>query len=127
VNVLLDTHTFVWVDADQSKLSATASAVVRDPSVTLLLSSVSVWEIMIKVGLGKWTLTNPLVDIVKRQQANGVKILPVLLDHALAVGSLPTPHGDPFDRMLAAQAIVEGVDLLTKDPIVSQYPVRVIW
>jgi PIN domain nuclease of toxin-antitoxin system len=128
VKVLLDTHTFIWMDTDPSKLSGIAAAVIQDRSNTLLLSTVCIWEIVIKVGLGKWTLTRPLDDIVKDQrQANDVRILPVRLAHAYAVGSLPIPHRDPFDRMLAAQAIVEGADLLTADPIFTLYPVRVVW
>jgi PIN domain nuclease of toxin-antitoxin system len=127
VIVLLDTHTYLWMDADQSKLSVIATAVVGDPAHTLLVSSISILEIVIKVGLGKLSLRDSVDALVKRQQANRVNILPVLLDHALEVGKLPTPHKDPFDRVLAAQAIIEGADLLTKDPIFSQYPVRVIW
>jgi PIN domain nuclease of toxin-antitoxin system len=127
VIVLLDTHTFIWLDGDPSRLSATATAILRDPLCTKLLSTVSVLEIVIKAGLGKLVLHKPMVDILKAQQANGLVILPVLLDHALAVATLPTPHKDPFDRVLVAQAVVEGADLLSKDPIFSQYPVRVIW
>ena len=128
MKVLLDTHTFLWWDSDSSKLSARARSVLADPSSTKLVSTASLWEIVIKVGSGKLALSRPLVDIVKAQRkANKVKILPVRLTHAYAVERLPTPHRDPFDRMLAAQAIVEGAELVTADPIFAQYPVRVIW
>ncbi len=118
--VLLDTHTYLWIDGDRSKLSATATAVVGDPAHRLLVSSISILEIVIKVGIGKLSLRDPVDALVKRQQANGVNVLPVSLDHVLEVGKLPTPHRDPFDRVLAAQAIVEGANLLTKDPIFAQ-------
>ncbi len=125
--VLLDTHVYLWMDADPSKLSVTATAVIRDPASVLMVSSISILEIVIKVGIGKLKLRDPVDALVKRQQAHGVNILPVSLNHALEVGNLPTPHKDPFDRVLAAQAIIAGADLLTKDPIFAQYPVRVIW
>jgi PIN domain nuclease of toxin-antitoxin system len=124
---LLDTHTFIWWDSDPAKLSAKALAFLRDPANTVLLSVVSVWEILIKLQLGKLTLTTPLATIVAQQQANGIKILPVTLDHVLAVGNLPTPHKDPFDRLLVAQANVEGAVLLSADAIFSRYPVNVLW
>ena len=86
---LLDTHTFIWWDSDPSKLSATALTFLRDPANTLLLSVVSVWEILIKLQLGKLTLGLPIRTIVAQQQVNGVQILPVTLDHVLAVAEMP--------------------------------------
>src|SRR5437870_2947337 len=110
---LLDTHTFIWWDSDPSKLSATALTFLRDPANTLLLSVVSVWEILIKLQLGKLTLGLPIRTIVAQQQVNGVQILPVTLDHVLAVEGLPMPHKDPFDRLLVAQANTEGAKLVS--------------
>jgi PIN domain nuclease of toxin-antitoxin system len=124
---LLDTHTFLWMDSDPTRLSSTAATFIRDPANVLLLSVVSVWEIVIKSQLGKLTLRMPLATILAQQQANGIQILPVTLDHVLAVESLPTPHKDPFDRLLVAQTNVEGAVLLTADAIFAQYPVRVLW
>lgn len=127
MKVLLDTHTFIWWDSAPSKLSAQVLALLQDPANTVSLSVVSVWEMLIKHQLGKLTLNMPLATIVVQQQANGIQILPITLDHVLAVESLPTPHKDPFDRLLVAQANVEGAVLLSADPIFAQYPVHVVW
>jgi PIN domain nuclease of toxin-antitoxin system len=124
---LLDTHAFIWWDSEPSKLSAQALAFLQDPANTVLLSVVSVWEMLIKFQLGKLTLRAALAGIVAQQRANGIQILPVTLDHVLAVERLPTAHKDPFDRLLAAQANVEGAVLLSADPIFAQYPVHILW
>lgn len=76
---------------------------------------------------GKLTLRLPLGDIVQQQQANGLQILPVTLTHALAVQGLPAIHQDPFDRVLIAQANIEGAELVSADQVIRQYPVRVLW
>jgi PIN domain nuclease of toxin-antitoxin system len=124
---LLDTHAFIWCDSDPSKLSAAVVAFLKDPANTVLLSVVSVWEILIKMQLGKLTLGGPLVTILGQQQANGIQILPITLPHVLALQGLPTPHKDPFDRLLVAQANIEGAILLGADPIFAHYPVKVLW
>jgi len=87
----------------------------------------SIWEVVIKHKLGKLPLSQPLGAILSRLPAAGITVLPVQIDHALAVDRLPDPHRDPFDQMLVAQAIVEGAVLLTVDPIFQQYPVTVVW
>jgi PIN domain nuclease of toxin-antitoxin system len=127
VKLLLDTHTFIWWDSDPTQLSPTAAAALRDPANEVFLSVVSVWEIVIKSRLGKLTLRLPLADIVTQQQANGIRILEVSLAHVLGVESLPPAHNDPFDRLLAAQAIAEGMELVTADPMFAHYPVPVLW
>jgi PIN domain nuclease of toxin-antitoxin system len=86
-----------------------------------------VWEIVIKSHRGKLTLRQPLADIEAEQQANGLQVLSATLLHSLAVEGLPPIHKDPFDRLLAAQAIVEGAELVSADPIFSRYPVRLLW
>ena len=124
---ILDTHTFVWWADNSPKLPPTAGTFIRDPANTLFLSVVSVWEIVIKHKLGKLPLSQPLGAFLSRLPATGITVLPVQIDHALAVDRLPNPHRDPFDRLLAAQAIVEGAVLLTADKIFQQYPVTVVW
>ena len=124
---LVDTHAFIWWYSDPSRLSAAALAFFQDPSSIVLFSVVSVWEILIKFQLGKMTLTMPLRAILAQQQANGVQILPVTLEHVLAVESLPAVHKDPFDRLLIAQANVEGAVLVSADALFAQYPVSVLW
>jgi PIN domain nuclease of toxin-antitoxin system len=127
VITLMDTHTFLWWDGEPSRLSPQALKTLQDPSCTVLLSVVSIWEILIKSQLGKLSLRLPLSDIVSQQVANGVKILPVTLEHSLGLESLPAVHKDPFDRLLIAQARVEGATLLSADHIFAQYPVHFLW
>jgi PIN domain nuclease of toxin-antitoxin system len=127
VKVLLDTHTFIWWDGEPSRLSPRILALLLDPSSTVLLSVVSIWEMLIKSQLGKLTLRLPLSQIVAQQLANGVTILPVTLDHTLDLEGLPAAHKDPFDRLLIAQARVEGAALLSVDRVFAQYPVTVLW
>ncbi|MGL6096245.1 MAG: type II toxin-antitoxin system VapC family toxin [Fimbriiglobus sp.] len=124
---LLDTHTFIWTAEDSDKLSEAARAFQSDPSNTILVSTISVWEIVIKSGLGKLSLERPIEAILSGLPGAEITVIPFTLEHALAVGSLPTAHRDPFDRALAAQAIVEGAALLTADEIFRQYPVTVVW
>jgi PIN domain nuclease of toxin-antitoxin system len=127
MKLLLDTHVFIWWDSDPAQLSQPALTALRDPANTIAFSVVSVWEMTIKRQLGKLILRLPLSQLVAHQQANGLQVLPVTLTHTLAVEGLPPVHKDPFDRLLAAQANVEGVDFVTADPIFAQYPVRVLW
>src|SRR4051794_13113821 len=100
----MDTHTFIWWDSDPSRLSARALAVLQDPATLVLLSVVSVWEILIKSQLGKLSLRLPLEQILAQQVGNGLRILHVTLEHALGLEALPDIHKDPFDRLLIAQA-----------------------
>ena len=128
MNILLDTHAFIWWDADSTNLSSAAYQLIKDDENTAYLSVVSVWEIRIKTQLGKLSIRKPLDEIVRIQrETNAFQILAVTLDHALKVGDLPLHHKDPFDRMLAAQAIVEDYTFITKDAVFMQYPVKVMW
>jgi PIN domain nuclease of toxin-antitoxin system len=127
MKALLDTHTFIWWDSDPSRLSAKALAVLHDPASTILLSVVSVWEILVKSQLGKLTLRLPLDQIIAQQVANRVQILPATLEHVLALGDLPAVHKDPFDRLLISQARIEGATLLSADHVFNQYPVQILW
>jgi PIN domain nuclease of toxin-antitoxin system len=127
MRLLLDTHTLIWWDSDPARLSDVALAALRDPANTVWLSVVSIWEILIKAQLGKLNVRLPLPDIVAEQQANGLRVLPVTLPHSLALEGLPPIHKDPFDRLLIAQAIVEGAELVSADHVFVQYPVRLLW
>ncbi len=98
-----------------------------DPANTLLVSMASLWEIAIKVRLGKLHLRDPLPDIVARQENQGVLLLSVKPEHVYALDSLPLLHKDPFDRLLIAQTIVEGATLLTADTSITAYPVTTLW
>ena len=126
--LLLDTHTFLWWDSAPGLLSATVLALCLDPSVVLYLSLVSLWEIQIKSGLGKLPLSLPLAEIVRDQQAqHSLQLLPITPAHIYALDSLPLHHKDPFDRLLIAQALTEGLPLASTNGLFSPYPVSVIW
>jgi PIN domain nuclease of toxin-antitoxin system len=128
MKLLLDTHTFLWWDSEPSRLSSKALALCQDRANTVLLSVVSVWEMQIKSQLGKLKLSVPLAEVVETQrQTNNVEVMSVTLAHVLALENLPTPHKDPFDRLLIAQANVEGAVLVSDDPIFEEYPVKVVW
>ena len=128
MRLLLDTHAFLWADAEPDKLSARAKAACEDAANILLLSTASVWEIQIKVRLGKLTLGRPLRFLLGDwRHGSSLGILPVQLEHVLRLDSLPPLHKDPFDRLLVAQALVEDCVLVSQDPVVAQYSVKVLW
>jgi PIN domain nuclease of toxin-antitoxin system len=126
MRVLLDTHTFLWAITDPAKLSSTARNVIS--SSDRFWSVASIWEALIKVQVGKLPLPVPSGRyLVSQLSANGVLVLPIKLEHTLRVESLDGHHRDPFDRMLIAQALEEGMPIVTADPFFSRYPVEVIW
>ena len=128
MKLLLDTHTFIWWDSETARLSPQALALCRDRANTVLLSVASVWEMQIKLQLGKLKLNLPLAEVIESQrQTNNVEVLPVTLTHVLALESLPAHHKDPFDRLLIAQAKIEEAVLVSRDPIFAKYPVKSVW
>lgn len=128
MRLLLDTHAFMWWDSDPDKIPEETFTLLKQPKNELLLSLVSVWEMQIKVQLGKLTLRNDLKDIVQQQQTtNGIELLPVSLAHVLDIDELPYHHKDPFDRLLIAQSRVESVSLVSGDRIFQQYDCTVVW
>jgi len=128
MRLLLDTHAFIWWDNDLAKLSTPARALCQDTSNTLLLSVASVWEMQIKIQLGKLQLPLPMSDMIAGQQSrNRLEVLPINLPHVLALENLPVHHKDPFDRLLIAPAIVENAVLVSRDDVFKHYPVNVQW
>jgi len=116
MNILLDTHTFIWWDTEPQQLSARALTLCRDPENQLFLSVVSVWEMVIKIQIGKLRFAKPLAEMITyQQQTNQINLLPVNLAHVLAVESLPLHHKDPFDRLLIAQAQAQEMVILSRD------------
>jgi len=128
VNYLLDTHTFLWLDNAPEKLSKTAAELCHDNTNTLILSIASVWEMQIKLKLGRLKLPAPLnLLIAGQQQTNHLQLLPVELRHVLALDALPDHHKDPFDRLLIAQAKADSLTIISDDAQIVKYPVLVIW
>jgi PIN domain nuclease of toxin-antitoxin system len=127
VRVLLDTCTFLWL-AGGEPLTPAAAAAIRDPTNDVFLSAVSVWEIATKHRAGRLPLPEPPDRLVPTERdLRGVTSLAFDEESALQVLRLPALHRDPFDRMLISQAIAGGLAIATPDPLITQYPVRVIW
>jgi PIN domain nuclease of toxin-antitoxin system len=125
---LVDSHTLIWAVDDPTKLSRTAVALLLDPNSVRLLSPASYWEMAIKVALGKLPLTMPYRPWMEKAMADlRLDILPITLDHAERVAALPFHHKDPFDRMLAAQSLADGVPLLSGDVVFDAYGVNRSW
>ena len=125
---MLDTHAFLWWINDDTRLSEAAREVISDGGRELLFSAASGWEMAIKIGLGKLNVTGPLSSYLPaRLLENGIGVLPVSLRHAMGVTELPNYHRDPFDRLLVAQAMAEDLTVLTADPLVTRYPIQIIW
>lgn len=126
MKVLLDTHTFLWAITNSAKLSPAARQHIA--SSQRFWSVASVWEVLIKAQSGKLALPIPAGNyLLSMLTANGVRVLPIKLEHALRVETLEMVHRDPFDRMLIAQSLEEGWPVITADPVFRKYPIRVIW
>jgi len=122
MKLLLDTHLLLWAAGKPNRLPATARKLIDNPANELLFSAASVWEVAIKRGLGRSDFQADPRLLRRGLLDNGYTELPILSDHVVAIGSLPPIHNDPFDRVLVAQAMVEGITLLTADSVVAQYP-----
>ena len=128
MRLLLDTHTFIWWFSEPEKLSTHAQSLLADADNELLLSVVSVWEMQIKIQLGKLRLSIPLKELIEGQaQTNSLQVLPVHLEHVLALEALPARHKDPFDRLLIAQANTEEAYLVSMDKVFLEYYVKLLW
>ena len=122
MKLLLDTRVLLWAAAQPERLSTRVRRLLRDEQNLLLFSAASLWEIAIKRGLRRKDFVVDPRLLRRGLLDNGYHELPILSDHVVAIDSLPAIHKDPFDRLLVAQAMVEGVTLLTLDPIVARYP-----
>lgn len=133
--MLLDTHAFLWwiADTNHPNLSPTAKETIADGQNNIVLSVASGWELAIKASLGRLEVPELTVPkdfgrfITEQATSNDFQILSISLDHAMGVYQLPHHHGDPFDRLLIAQAITENIPILSKDPEFSSYPIDVLW
>jgi PIN domain nuclease of toxin-antitoxin system len=128
VKLLVDTHLLLWTASDSHRLSASARRLINDPANEPLFSAASMWEIVIKQSLRRRDFQVDARALRRALIDNGYAELAIDGRHALAVEALPTLHYDPFDRMLIAQAAVEGITLLTSDELVARYrgPVRLV-
>jgi len=126
MKILLDTHVLLWVAGDPKQLSAQARKLLEDPQNQLYFSVASLWEISIKNKLGRTDFKVDLPVLRRNLLDYGFEEITINSAHTLAVEALPNIHKDPFDRMLVAQTIVEGITLMTADSVVAEYPVAVL-
>lgn len=128
MKLLLDTHTFLWFIMGSPNLSAVARALIEDAANEKFVSVASLWEIGIKLSIGKLTLSAPFDVLIPQQLTlNGFELLNIEMGHAAAVAALPFHHRDPFDRLLIAQAAVEHMSLVSVDTMFDAYPVARLW
>lgn len=122
MKLLLDTHLLLWAAGEPARLSRKARSLLADPENELLFSPASLWEVSIKRGLGRKDFDVEPRLLRRGLLDNGYGELPITSDHVVAIDTLPPIHKDPFDRVLVAQSLVEGVVLLTSDALLGKYP-----
>ncbi|MCH7730929.1 MAG: type II toxin-antitoxin system VapC family toxin [Candidatus Marinimicrobia bacterium] len=128
MNLLLDTHAFIWFCEGNPRISRLARAAIENLNNTRYLSIASIWEMSLKKSMDKLTLSIPLEQFISKQmEINSIKILPIKLRHVYQVASLPFHHRDPFDRLLVSQCQIEQFSLLSRDKIFSLYNIDVVW
>ena len=128
MRLLLDTHAFLWFIMGSPNLSPAARALVEDGANERFLSVASLWEMAIKVSIGRLTLSAPYDVLIPDQLSlNGIELLGIEVAHAAAVSTLPFHHRDPFDRLLIAQALVEGMSVISIDAAFDSYSVKRLW
>ncbi|WP_201324474.1 type II toxin-antitoxin system VapC family toxin [Pseudanabaena sp. lw0831] len=128
MKLLLDTHTFMWWHSEPEYIPKSTLTLLQDPNHEVILSVVSLWEMQIKIQLGKLTLRDDLELMLKiQQERNNISLISVTLSHILELRTLPLHHKDPFDRILIAQSKVENATLISRDSVFKSYECSVIW
>jgi PIN domain nuclease of toxin-antitoxin system len=128
MKLLIDTHTFLWWVEDDASLSAKARAAIAEPGHECFFSVASGWEMAIKISLGKLKIPAALDRFLPEQlAANNFDVLGIETRHLTRVAALPFHHRDPFDRLLAAQAVEDKLTIVSADPIFKEYGVKRIW
>ena len=128
MRVLVDTHTFLWALLKNHRLSATAKQILTSKEHELYFSLVSLWEIAVKMKIGKLNTVGSSVTYIRDEMAEyGMELLPIRYEHILQLERLPLHHSEPFDRLLIAQAVAESLPILTHDEKFPLYPVKLIW
>jgi len=127
MNLLLDTHIFIWMLNEPIQLGVKLTTILGDPNHSLFLSIASVWEMQIKVNTGKLQMPTSVRDFVTTYRLlNNIHSLPIQEEHIWTLATLPMHHRDPFDRLLIAQAINEDYTLVTADPLFTKYEVKLM-
>ncbi len=125
---LFDTHAFLWLNDESERLTQTVKELCSSGEHEFYLSMASAWEMQIKHQLGKLSLAMPIAELViKNTQENNIQLLPIDLSHINYLEQLPSHHKDPFDRIIIAQAIIEGMSIISIDHAFVDYPVNIVW
>lgn len=128
MKILLDTHTFLWFVDDNPRLSEPARVLIESDEVQPFISMASLWEMAIKISLGKLQLKEPYEKFIPHQLAmNGIGVLNLSIEHTAAVSRLPFHHRDPFDRLIAVQASIEKMSLVSADSMFDAYEIKRVW
>ena len=128
MNYLLDTHTFLWFINDDVALSPTAKLTIEASENDVYLSIASIWEMAIKVSLGKLAIPSPFMDFVMTQvDENGINLLDIKPIHLVGILNMPFYHRDPFDRLIISQAKYENLTIIGNDTLFSNYAIRLLW
>ena len=128
MKLLLDTHALLWFIGNNPQLSKASRQSIEDPANDKFVSAVSLWEIAIKISLEKLKLPRPFGEVFPHQlEVNGFELLPISCGQLTQLASLPFHHRDPFDRLLIAQAMADGMIIVIRDPEFSKYPANVLW
>ena len=128
MNILLDTHAFLWFVSDSPRLSDAAKTLIETEDSQPFLSIASLWEMAIKISLGKLRLDQPFETFIPQQlTVNGIGILNLSVEHTAAISTLPFHHRDPFDRLIAVQAKIEQMPLVSADPVFDAYGIKRVW
>ena len=128
MKLLLDTHTLLWFVLGDAQLSAAARQAIEDAANLKLVSPAAYWEIAIKISIGKYALHEPYEVFMDRAiRQNGFLILPIEPQHTALLTNLPYHHRDPFDRLMIAQAMVEGLTLVSADMVFDTYAIQRLW
>ena len=128
MTVLMDTHSFLWFVDGNEKLSITAKETIEDSANNKFLSIASLWELAIKLSIGKLGITQPFEKFIPQQlQTNGFQLFEITFEHLVKTTRIPFHHRDPFDRLLAAQCPTEDIPIISADSIFDDYAVRRLW
>lgn len=127
MNLLLDTHTFLWFSEDNRNLSARAKLLIEDSRNNCVISIASLWEMAIKISLKKLIIKLPFKDLLKEIYKHDFMLLPIEFGHTIELSSMKFYHRDPFDRLLVAQSKIEDIPIISKDEVFDKYEIQRIW
>lgn len=127
MNILLDTHAFIWFVEDDSRLPEKTKSIIENPKNTIYVSIVSIWEIAIKLSIGKLSISKSIESILENINSNGFELIAILPEDIITLTYLEFYHRDPFDRIIASQSINSKYKLVSIDEIFDKYNVSRIW